>query len=111
MDYGYLHEEESETREEHGKSTEVKTSMTAMVMLETMCSSVWAYAIDAKGGSTLDWFAKQVVEDIETVGLNKEQISTKSDQEPSIVQLQKEIARLRGDAGTGIENPRVGDSN
>ena len=40
MDYGYLHEEETITSEEHGQKTEAKVSMTAMVMLETMCSNV-----------------------------------------------------------------------
>ena len=111
MDYGYLHEEETVTTEEHGQKVEAKVSMTAMVMLETMCSSVWAYAIDAKGSSSLDWLARQVVGDLETVGLSQERIIAKSDQEPSIVQLQREIARLRGEASTGIENSRVGDSD
>ena len=111
MDYGYLHEEETVTTEEHGQKVEAKISMTAMVMLETMCSSVWAYAIDAKGSSSLDWLARQVVSDLETVGLSQERIIVKSDQEPSIVQLQKEIARQRGEASTGIENSRVGDSD
>ena len=70
MDYGYLHEEEVITQEEHGTQGESKVSLTAMVMLETMCSGVWAYALDAKGGSTLDWLAKTLVEDIEIVGLS-----------------------------------------
>ena len=59
--------------------------MTTMVMLETLCSSVWSYAIDAKGAASLDWLANQVVQDIETVGLSKERIMMKSDQEASIV--------------------------
>ena len=96
---------------EHGQAVEAKVSMITMVMMETMCSSVWAYAIDAKGASSLGWLARQVVEDIETVGLKNEQVITKTDQEASIVQLQKEIAKQRGHAGTGTENSRVGDSN
>ena len=111
MDYGYLHEDEIITEGEHENKTEARISMTTMVMLETLCSSVWAYVIDSKGSESLEWLAKQVVEDIETVGLNKERIITKADQEASIIQLQKEVARQRTEAGTAIENSRVGDSN
>ena len=111
MDYGYLHEEETVVEDDHGEKKEAKISLTTMVMVETMNASVWAYALDAKGTSTLDWLARQVVEDLETVGLNKEKIITKTDQEVSMTQLQREIARQRGDAATGTENSRVGDSN
>ena len=85
--------------------------MTVMVMMETLCSSVWAYALDGKGAASADWLARQVVEDIETVGLSKERIITKTDQEASIVQLQQEVAKHRQDAGTALENSRVGDSD
>ena len=111
MDYGYLHEEETVKEGEHGKEVESKVSMTVMVMMETLCSSVWAYALDGKGAASVDWLARQVVEDIETVGLSKERIITKTDQEASIVQLQQEVAKHRQDAGTALENSRVGDSD
>ena len=111
MDYGYLHEEETVVEEEHGNRTESKISMTIMVLIETLCSSVWAYALDSKGSETLDWLSRQVVQDIETVGLSQERIIMKSDQEASMVQLQKEVARQRSDFGTAIENSKVGDSN
>ena len=111
MDYGFLHEEETVKEGEHGTETEAKVSMTVMVMLETMCSSVWAYALEGKGAASVDWFAQQVVVDIETVGLAKERVITKTDQEASIVQLQHEVARQRKEAGTAIENSRVGDSD
>ena len=54
---------------------------------------------------------QQVVDDKETVGLSQERIITTSDQEPSIIQFQKEIVKLRGSSGAAIENSRVGDSN
>ena len=111
MDYGFLHEEETIKEGEHGSEVEAKVSMTVMVMLETLCSSVWAYAIEAKGATSLDWLASKVVEDIETVGMSKERIITKTDQEASIVQLQQEVARQRTAAGTALENSRVGDSD
>ena len=111
MDYGFLDEEETVTETEHGKDTESKSSMTVLVMMETMCKSLWAYAIEGKGAVSVDWVAQQVVEDIETVGLSSERIITKTDQEPSIIQLQQEVAARRKDGGTAIENPRVGDSD
>ena len=78
MDYGYLHEEETITTEEHGQKVEAKVSLTAMVMLETMCSSVWAYAIDAKGSRSSGWLARRVVEDIGVVCVSQERIIAKS---------------------------------
>ena len=111
MDYGFLHEEETVTETEHGNETESKVSMTVLVMLETMCSSIWAYAIEGKGAVSVEWVAQQVVDDIETVGLSKERIISKTDQEPSIVQLQQEVATRRKDGGTALENSRVGDSD
>ncbi len=111
MDYGFLHEEETTTEGDHGSETQAKVSMTMMVMLETLCESVWSYAIEGKGATSLDWLAAKVVEDIETVGLSKERIISKTDQEPAIIQLQKEVARLRKEAGTALENSKVGDSD
>ena len=70
MDYGFLHEEETVTEDEHGQAKEAKVSMTVLVMLETLCSSVWAYATEGKGAVSVDWVAQQVVEDLETVGLD-----------------------------------------
>ena len=89
MDYGFLHEEETVVEDEHGGKTESKISMTVLVMLETLCSSIWSYAIEGKGAVSVDWVAQQVVEDIETVGLAKERNITKTDQEVSIIQLQQ----------------------
>ena len=85
--------------------------MTILVMLETICRSVWAYALDGKGSKTVDWAAEHIVDDLATVGLSEERIITKPDQENSIVQLQHEIAKRRGNYGTAIENSKVGDSN
>ena len=111
MDYGFLHEEEAVKETEHGSEVESKVSMTVLVMLETMCASVWSYAIEGKGAISVEWVAQQVVDDLETVGLSKERIITKTDQEPAIIQLQQEVAARRKDAGTALENSRVGDSD
>ena len=79
MDYGFLHEEESVQETEHGKETESKVSMTILVMVETMCASIWAYALEGKGAASVDWAAQQVVDDMEIVGLPRERVITKTD--------------------------------
>ena len=111
MDYGFIKEDQTTTEDEHGEAVVAKVCMTILVMVETLCNSVWAYAIEGKGAASTDWLAPRIVEDMGTIGMAKERIITKSDQEPAIVQLQHEVARLRKDAGTAIENSRVGDSN
>ena len=85
--------------------------MTALVMKETLCGSVWVYALRSKSVAEDPWVADQISDDLNTVGLAGESIIMKSGQEASIVELQGEIARRRGSPGTGIENSKVGDSN
>ena len=84
-------------------------------MKETFCGSVWAYALKAKSVGEDPWIAEQLVDDMRTVGLAKERVLVKLDQEESIVELQTQIAKRREyvDYGieTGIENSKVGDSN
>ena len=45
LDYCFLTERAARRSDEHGESTEAETSMTALVMKETLCGSVWAYAL------------------------------------------------------------------
>ena len=55
------------------------------------------------------------LDDMATIGMAKERVVVKSDQEASIVEMQLEVARKRGfgdyGAGTGVENSKVGDSD
>ena len=88
MDYGYLKEDETVTSGEHDDATAATTSMTMLVMAESLCNSVWAYVVDGKGAASVEWLSRQLVSDIATMGLAKERIITKADQEASIVQLQ-----------------------
>ena len=56
----------------------------------------------------------KIFEDLDTCGLDACRTVRKSDQEPSIVEVQNRIAELRRQAhshGTTIENSKVGDSN
>ena len=86
------------------------SSLTVLVMQESMCSSVWAYAVESKG-ATEEWAVHQICEDLETVGLKNDRIIVKSDQEVSIIDMSKQIATSRAsEFGTGIDNSKVGDS-
>ncbi len=110
MDYCFFQEGLKSKVTEHEESTTAKTSLTVMVMLETLCHSVWAYAVESKGAGET-WMTEQIVEDIETIGLTNERIIMKSDQEPSIIDVQKSVARARSGYGTALEHSKVGDSN
>lgn len=115
LDYCSMTEDASRQTTEHGETLEATTSLTALVMKETLCGSVWAYALRSKGAGDDPWVADQIVDDMCTVGMAKERVVVKSDQEASIVELQLEIAKRRKYAdygiGTGVENNKVGDSN
>ncbi len=102
LDYCFFQAEMSEKAK--------KLTLTVMVMIETLCHSVWAYAVSSKGASEA-WVSEQIVEDMDTIGLSKERIITKADQEASITDVQNNIVAARGPQGTAIEQSRVGDSN
>ena len=110
MDYCFFQEGVTNKVSDHEDSTKADVSLTAMVMLETMCHSIWAYAVESKGASET-WLTEQMLEDIETVGLAEERIIVKADQESSIGDVQRSIAKARAGHGTALENSRVGDSN
>ena len=87
-----------------------RVSMTCMAMQESECGSVWSYAVTQKG-ATERWMVEQLVDDIATVGLGQVRVIVKSDQEPAITDVQRELAKVRAEPGTALENSRVGDSN
>ena len=110
MDYCFFQEDVTAKITEHEGTTTARTSMTVMVVLETLCHSIWAYAVEAKGAGEA-WISDQAIEDMETIGISGERIIMKADQEKSITDVQKSIARARAGHGTAIEQSRVGDSN
>ena len=86
-------------------------SITVLVMQEISNRSVWAYGVESKGASE-SWVIEQIVEDLDTVGLRNDKVVVKSDQEPSVQEVSRAIARARAaDYGTAIEASSVGDSN
>ena len=57
---------------------------------------MWCYAVDKKGASE-EWVVKQICEDLETIGMREDRIVIKDDQEPSIVDVAKNIADIEAD--------------
>lgn len=110
MDYCYLTEDVVTRDDEHQTSTTARVSMTVLVMKETLCKSIWAYAVKTKGAGEA-WVADQIVEDMETIGLTQERIILKADQEASITDVQRSVVKARSGHGTALEQSRVGDSN
>ena len=70
--------------------------MTALVMKETLCGSVWAYELRTKSVGDDPWVAEQLVDDLRTIGLARERVIVKSHQEASIVELLGEVAKREG---------------
>ena len=88
-----------------------RSSLTVLVMQESECRSVWAYAVEHKG-STEEWAVDQICEDLDTIGLRNDRIIVKSDQESSANDIAREISKRRAsEYGTGLENSAIGDSN
>ena len=113
-EYGVVNdlEEAEKLNAKHGDLA--RTCMTVLVLKDFRSKSVWAYPVEGKGVAASEWLITQVLEDLDTCGLDGCRIILKSDQEPSILEVQNRIAELRRQAhshGTGIENSRVGDSN
>ena len=97
--------------EEEADTEPSSTTMTVLVMQESACRSVWAYAVQHKGSSET-WVTDQIVEDLDTVGLRNDRIVIKSDQETSANDIAREIAKCRASVyGTGLENSAIGDSD
>jgi len=67
-----------------------------------------AHVVPVKGANQ-EWVAEQLCRDLIKLGHHGDLI-LKSDQEPAIVDLLREVARLRGNKKTILEQSPVGDS-
>lgn len=94
----------------HEDRSTARISSTCLCMQETMCSSVWDYAVSQKGVGEA-WVVKQLADDITTIGVARERIIVKTDQESSMGDVQNALIRERSGYGTALENSSVGDSN
>ena len=113
LDYAFLQDEivEDNDDDEFKYAGVVSLSMTLLVMYESLCESIWTYAVNAKGFASDPWLPKKLHNDLTTVGMGHIRIVVKTDTEPAILDLRREMTKSRGEAPTGFEDSRVGDSN
>ena len=98
LDYAYLQEETFELTDEFKEEANVRTSMTILIMMETLCNSVWAYTVHKKGVQADPWLPGKLTKDLATAGMAGTRIIVKTDTEPAIVDLRNAIADHRGGA-------------
>ena len=67
MEYCFLQEGMQSKKDEAEETTKAKSSLTALVMVEPKCPSIWAYAVESKGASE-EWAVEQLLDDLESVG-------------------------------------------
>ena len=67
-----------------------------------------AHVVPAQGAD-LEWVSKQLVLDLERLG-HRGRLVIRSDQEPALVSLLEEVAKMRGDSTTVLGHSPVGDS-
>ena len=111
MDYAFLQAEIVEEEDEFQADSAARVSLTILVTFETLCDSVWAYTVAAKGVASDPWLPGVLARDLATVGVAHTRIVLKTDTEPAIVDLRRAVGDKRGDAATGYDDSRVGDSN
>ena len=105
-----MQEDTKIAEDEHSQTVSARMSMTVLVMQETMCGSVWGYAVEAKGAGN-GKVAEQIADDMATIGMAKERVIVKADQERAITEVQNKIVEIRSNFGTAVEQSKVGDSN
>ena len=108
LDYFFLKDDVTSETGEHTEGTTSRKTMTCLCMQESLCHSVWGYAVRQKGAGER-WVVEQLADDIAAIGMAKERIIVKSDQEASITDVQNALVMRRTAHGTALENSRVGD--
>ena len=110
MDYMFLTERGITT-----KADEVTGEcMTLLVLKDFFHKSIWVYPVEGKGVAKSEWVSGMIQTDMATCGMDNSMIVVKTDQEPAIREVQRELAdkrRAAGALGTVIENSKVGDSS
>ena len=106
MDYAFLKEDTTVKETEHDESALARLSMTILVMTETLCGSIWGYAVESKGATEM-WIADQIAEDLQTIGVTEERVILKADQEASITEIQNYIRNIRATFGIAVEQSFV----
>ena len=103
LDYMYLHE-----RSDAGKDE--SQNPPHLVAIEHKFGRVWAYRVPNKGTSGgAAWLPRRFIQDWDNNGMKDAVIQLKTDQEPSIVQLQIAIQEIRTVPMIPVNSP-VGES-
>ena len=100
IDYFFLKDDVTVKDSEHEATATARTTMTCLCMQESLCHSVWGYAVRQKGSGEA-WIAGQLADDITAVGLAEERTIVKSDQEPAITCMLSDVVRARAERGRG----------
>ena len=91
-----------------------RTVLTMFVVKDFAGEAILTYPVQAKGLLRDTWVAHPLMEDLETLGLNCQELSIRCDQESAVVEIQKELQKMRDAIGgrkTMLENSRIGDSD
>ena len=75
---------------------------------------IWAYPVsNNKGVEDEEWVATRITADLNSAGFQHCKIVFKTDQEPSVVEMQHDVMRKRTEQGlsTSLQNSSVGDSD
>ena len=103
IDYMYLHE-----RTRQGQ--ESKYNPPYLVMIEHRHGRCWVYQVPNKGvHDRANWLPMKIVQDLDNNGLKDVKIQLKSDQEPSIVNVQTAVQEIRPGMVIPTNSP-VGES-
>ena len=102
LDYMYLHDRV-------GRYKETQHNPPYLVIVEHTYGRCWTYQVPNKGvNGEAHWVPKRILQDLENTGLGQARILLKTDQEPSIVCVQRAIQELKPDV-VPINSP-VGES-
>ena len=103
IDYMYL-------SERTGKNQEPNHNPPYLIMIEHRHGRCWAYQVPNKGvNDKANWLPRRMVQDLDNNGMRGAKIQLKSDQEPSIVNIQTAVQEIRPGMVV-LTNSPVGES-
>ena len=97
------------TKEEMERVGWGKTRDTVLVSEDVATGGILAHLVLTKGNGD-PWMAGKIKDDIEVFGYGGAPVRIKSDQEPAIVDAQRAVIAMRGNAPTILVNSPAGDS-
>ena len=99
----YLTEGVHASESDHADKVAARVRMTILVMIKTLCRSVWAHAVQSSS-ATEDWASEQIVENLKTIGLKDERLISKADQENSTLNILLGIESVKTIQSPALQN-------